>query len=70
MNIKTKNMIKNICGIIFSIGVIGFTIYYINNNVKEGWVGNTNDEYILLKLDTIGGDYLIWSNSPDNPQMN
>ena len=21
-------------------------------------------------LDTIGGDYLIWSNSPDNPQMN
>ena len=49
-------MIKNICGIIFSIGVIGFTIYYINNNVKEGWVGNTNEEYILLKLDTIGGD--------------
>ena len=21
-------------------------------------------------LETIGGDYLIWSNSPNNPQMN
>lgn len=42
-------MIKNICGIIFSIGVIGFTIYYINNNVKEGWqtIKGKAEKYIL-----------------------
>ena len=59
-------MIKNICGIVFSIGVIGFAIYYINNNyIKEGF-GIDNNEYqdkdtskIFLIKNKVDGTYNV-----------
>lgn len=40
------------------------------NNYKNKIIGKTTSQIWKEKIIEIGGDYLIWSNAPENPYLN
>ena len=42
----------------------------VPNKYKNDIIGKSNDNFWKEKMIEFGGDYLIWSNSPENPTLN
>ena len=83
---NVKNLIKdNKIGsnnIRFFSGYSGWTLSQLNNEIKEkSWIiinNRFNDKILKLKtnefwkeeIKKLGNDYKIWSNAPENPNLN
>ena len=84
--LDVKNCIKErklgINNIRFFSGYSGWTLNQLNNEIKEkAWVITTNrlDDKILEsnssefwkeEIKMLGDEYIIWSNAPENPNLN
>jgi len=42
----------------------------IENDLENNIIGNSNQNIWKEKMISLGGDYLIWSNAPENPSYN
>ena len=43
----------------------------IANNIKKGTIfGISHDNFWKEKMIELGGDYVLWSNAPENPNYN
>jgi putative transcriptional regulator len=40
------------------------------NVYKNDIIGKSNDDFWKEKMIEFGGDYMIWSNAPENPNFN
>ena len=43
---------------------------YIDNEDKNNIIGKSSESFWKEKMVELGGDYLIWSNAPENPSYN
>tara|TARA_B100000427_G_C15380267_1_gene538576 strand:- start:112 stop:687 length:576 start_codon:yes stop_codon:yes gene_type:complete len=81
-----KNLIKEkilgINNIRFFSGYSGWTLSQLNNEIKEkSWVITNNrfkdqilesnsNEFWKNEIKKLGDEYILWSNAPDNPNLN
>jgi putative transcriptional regulator len=42
----------------------------VENDQRESIIGGCRDGYWKKKMIEFGGDYVIWSNAPENPHYN
>ena len=42
----------------------------VNNDYQSGIIHKSADAFWKEKIMELGGDYLIWSNAPENPNLN
>jgi putative transcriptional regulator len=42
----------------------------INNSYENKIIGKSSSQFWKKQIEELGGEYLIWSNAPENPYLN